>query len=239
MSRPTVTGIYVPWIFIKTLVNANNLIVHYTEDDKKYHIQIYNGSTLYKTTIIKDGVDVGGSEWDPVQNALDRTDFLDNYKPDANGLEKTAIRIENDQELNVNVQSATVSKKLRYAQMTANQSLTKDVYTTVYEYTGSGNFFGCYFSAADSDMEVKITVDGEVIVSDLNISNLPIAGSGNSGNGVAGSIFIWRAEGDEINFQPPNAIAYTASVKVELKAHHNSSSKRKMTFGYTVLTKET
>jgi len=229
--------IYTTWLFIKSLVDSKGTNIHFIETDAYFDVRTQNGQMVYETRLYKlgyepEGLDVG-------QNTSDLTEFEANYKPDGNPLEKPVVKAEIDSNVKVDVTSFNVvSNKLRYAQMVANQSLTKDTYTTIYEYNGSGNFFGCYLNVADSDMEIKITVDGEDIVTDFTISDIPIAGPGSSGNGISGSIFIWRAEGDEINFQPPSAIVYATSIKVELKAHHNSSSKRKMTFGYVVLTKE-
>lgn len=238
MASGTLISTNASWSFIKALVDGGTKL-HYTEDGQKYELRTVNGPLVYETELYKPNHSVQNVQ-EP-QNTNDLNEFENNYKAAANAIEKTLVEasFESDTELSVNVQSATVSKKLRYAQMAQNQSLTQDVYTTIYEYTGTGNFFGCHFNVADSDTEVKITVDGEVLISDFNISNIPIAGPGSSGNGTSGSIFIWRAEGDEVNFQPPSAIVYETSVKVELKAHHVSAPQRKMTFGYTVLTKET
>ena len=149
MARPTVQGIYVSWQFMKSLIDTNNLMVHYTETSKKYYIQVYNGSTLYKTTIIKDGITVGGSDWDEQQNTSDRTDFLANYAPNANGLEKTAIRIESDQELNVNIQSQVLTNKLRYSLMTTNQARCLVCHFRLLQ-----SVFYCYISLIKSKFDI-------------------------------------------------------------------------------------
>jgi len=236
MARPTVTGIYTSWAFIKGLVDSNDLMVHYTEDDKKYNIQVYNGSTLYKTQIIKEGIVIGGDGWNETQNAADRTDFLTNYAPDANGLERSAIRIESDTELNVNVQSQVLANTLRYDKFTTNQSISTSSETTVYTYSGSGAFYGAYLELTDGEMELTITIDGTVIMDSMPLADLPTGGPGSSGGTLGASAFIKKQTDTQINVEPPMAIKYASSLKVELKS---AKSGKKLSFGYLVLTKET
>jgi len=235
MPRPTVQGIYVSWSFMKSLIDANNLVVHYTENAKKYFIQIYNGSTLYKTTLVKDGVAVGGSDWDETQNTADRTDFLTNYAPYANALEKTPIRIELDEEINVNVKSQALANTLRYNKFTTNQSISTSSLTTIYSYSGSGTWYGTYFELTDGEMELTITIDDVVIMDSMPLADLPEGGPGNSGGSLGASAFIKKQTDTKINIEPPMAIKYESSVKFELKASKNN---KKMAFGYAVLTKE-
>jgi hypothetical protein len=234
-TRSTVQAVYKDWAFIKALVDAG-LMLQYTEDPKKYVVWVENNATRFKTELMKAGVSVGGDQWNQTQNDADRADFLNNYAADANGLASPFLP---NQAIEVTVQSQSLSNKLRYAPMTANQSLTKDAYTTVYEYTGSGQFFGLFFVIGDSTSEVQITVDGEKIIQDFPAEDISIGGPGNSGAGAFGSIFLQRSESDEIALQLPIGMKFESSIKLELKAHSNSGSQRKMVSGYAVLTKET
>lgn len=235
MARPTVQGIYVSWTFMKNLIDSNDLMVHYTETSKKYYIQVYNGSTLYKTTLIKDGVVVGGSDWDEQQNTSDRTDFENNYKSNANGLEKTPIRIEADTEINANIQSQTLANTLRYDKFISNQSISTSSLTEVYSYTGSGSFYGAYIELTYGEMELTITIDGVKIMDTMTLADLPSGGPGESGGSLGSSCFIKKQTDTQINIEPPMAIKFESSVKIELKSIKNN---KKLSFGYIVLTKE-
>lgn len=228
----------VDWTFIKSLVDANNMKLHYIENDVEYLVFTINGQIVYETALFKAGTDVVVA--DVTQNAADLTDFENNYKADANAYERLSItaNFEDDINLDVNVKSQVLSKDIRYDQMTANQALTLDTYVTIYEYAGTGQFYGFYSGLADSDVDLRVTIDGTEIIDDFLLSNLPIAGPGGSGGGPFSSIFLQRSEGSEFNMQPPMAIKYGSSIKIELNAHASSESQRKMVFGYVVLTKE-
>jgi hypothetical protein len=234
--QPSVSGVFTTWEILKALIDNNGVMCHYVEDTKKYNIWVFNGPSLVRTSLYKAGVSVAGIN--QTQNDLDLVDFETYYKANANGLERQAIRIESDEQINVNVQSQTLTNKLRYAQMTANQALTKDAYTTIYTYSGSGQFYGFYGNILDSSTEIKVTIDGEDIITDFSIDDIPVGGPGNSGSGGFGTPFLKRSATDQVAVEPPMAVKYNSSITIQLKAHATSSNQRKLVSGYAVLTKE-
>lgn len=210
----------ITWTQFKSLIDNQQIQWQFLSSEDTYELTGYQGPESYLCRIPRN-----------IGVTTELTEFENSYKDNVTEKLTNPSNIESD--VSVNIQSSTISKKLRYDQMTQNQSLTQDVYTEVYSYSGTGSFFGCYLSVAKDDVEIKVTIDNEVIVSDLNVSNLPI-----SGNGGVSSVYIWRASASDINFSPPDAMEFSSSVKIELKAHHSSAVQRKMTFGYVVLTKE-
>jgi len=67
----------------KNLVISKNLFWQYTEDDKRYTIFANDGNILYTTYIWKDTTG-GIANVDSEQEALNKQDFEENYKPIAN-----------------------------------------------------------------------------------------------------------------------------------------------------------
>ena len=97
----TVAGTSVTWAFVKTLIDNLGVTLHYTEDDDRYDLRALNGPLVYKCAIYKLGYEPAGV--DPTQNTADRTEFLANYAPTANGLEKQAVNISNTLENPVSI----------------------------------------------------------------------------------------------------------------------------------------
>jgi hypothetical protein len=124
-----------------------------------------------------------------------------------------------------------LSKKLRYAKITANQSLTNGSYVTVYTYSGSGVVFGFYLELTATDADIKVSVDSEVIIDGINTGDLPQGTSHHEP-----SVFFWATNNQKyINFKPPHGIQYASQVKIEVKVGANN---KKAVFGYVTLTKE-
>lgn len=230
MANSTIPGSHVTWTFIKSLVDSYGLNLQFTENSKRYDIRVTNGYHMYKTSIFKSGITVAGSDWNQTQNDADRVDFETNYKDDANGLEKTAIRIESEEELNVNVQQeAGSNKKLRYDTV-SNISISTSSFTTIYSYSGSGHVYGAYFNYTNKEMYITVTIDGEDVVDELFISDLP-KGQGANENFTP---FISRISDTELAIQLPEKLKYDSSVVIKTKAEKNN---KKLAFGYVVLSK--
>jgi len=235
--QPTVSGVFVEWTVLKTIVLANSLGMQYSVDSKKYNIWAFNGPSLIRTSIYLDGIAVGGM--DQNQNDTDRTDFETNFKADCNGLDRMAIRIEDDVDIDVNVDAVNsgnlLNKMFRYAAVTANQSISNSSFTTVYTYSGTGVVYGIFLELNWDDMDIELIIDGEKVIDGLSLVDIPICGSGNSGHGPLAP-FIGRLSSKELAIQPPEGIKYATSVVVKLQASNNG---KKLVSGYAALTKET
>jgi hypothetical protein len=190
-----------------------------------------------RTTIYKAGVSVGGLNQS--QNDTDRSNFETNYKPNANGLDRTAIRIEDDVDVDVNIDAVStgglLSKKFRYDSLTGNQSIANGSYTTVYTYSGTGAVYGVFLENNTDDLEIEFIIDGDKVIDGIGLVDIPVCGSGNSGHGPLPS-FIGRVSTKELVIQPPSGIKYSTSVTIKLKA---SAGGKKLVSGYVSLTKET
>jgi hypothetical protein len=234
--QPTLSGIFIDWTTLKAIINANSLMIQYAEDSKKYNIWTFNGPSLLRTTIYKAGISVGGL--DQQQNDTDRSDFETNYKADANGLDRTAIRIEDDVDVDVNVDAVNsgniLNNKFCYCTFTENQSISNSSFTTIYTYSGTGIIYGAFLELNWEDMDIELIVDGEKVMDGMKTVNLPVCGSGNSGYGPLAP-FCGRLSSKDIVIQPPAGIRYTSSVTIKLKS---SSNGKKLISGYIALSKE-
>lgn len=219
------------WTFIKALVDAGTKL-HYTEDAVQYRLMTFNGQILYETHLFKDSSSVILE--DATQNDLDLTDFEDNYKPTANPIEKVSVEatLVSGSEINIKGGSPCTSTKLRYDQMTRNQTVANGSYTEVYNYSGTGKVSAIYLKFSFKTMQIKVTVDGEDIFADLDIEDLP-KGNGANENTTP---FIWRSALNEVVVQFPHSISYDTSVSIYAKGSMND---KKLSWGYVVLTKET
>ena len=69
------------WSWFKPMIISKSIKVQFEEDSAKYTVYGYDGGEVLYCVIWKGAVPGGG---DQVQNDLDKTDFEDNYKADAN-----------------------------------------------------------------------------------------------------------------------------------------------------------
>jgi len=111
----------------------------------------------------------------------------------------------------------TIDKKTRVEFWNTGLSLTS-TYQPLYSYTGAGKFFGGKFKISSSDMDIKMTVDGEIVF-DLNLESIvDLANEPYN--------FIEVDEGDEdsffeLEFKWP--VEYAASILLEAKSSDSNS----------------
>lgn len=227
-STSTITGLYTTWSYIKSLVNSYNLMLHYLEDSKKYVVYVTNGSKIYKTDLYKSGVDVGGDGFDQAQNDSDRNDFLSNYQPNANGQEQVRVKAEFETNQQVNVENKGLTKKLRYEMLTASQNLSTNSFTSLYNYSGSGKFFGFELQFNHHEIEIKLIIDGEEVIGGVNIDDI-------SKNVVMQPMLLIRSENKELKISIPEGIKYDSSIEIQAQSINNN---KKLSLGYVILTKE-
>lgn len=136
------------------------------------------------------------------------------------------------------VSNIAFSKKLRVIVLTSTVSITNTVtYTTIYSYTGSGLLIGFNLEFNSVSVVPKLTVDGDVIFSDTDIStynSLTATASSidrrQAGHGIvsASATFDW-------SFKQP--IAYSSSITIA--ARKVSGADKNFNLGIVYLTKET
>lgn len=132
---------------------------------------------------------------------------------------------------------ATISSKLRIEHDSSDINVT-DSYVTLYNYSGSGKFFGTVLDFNSNKVKVRLTVDGEQIF-DLKFQDIEdIARFGANKNGDDRDMcgFFRVGQADRLEFCPPCAIKYDSSVLIE--AVRTTSSTKKLTDKIVFLTKE-
>lgn len=186
---------------LKQFALDKNLTINQQKTASGYHLWVKYGRVIYVTDIISD--------------IINETDFEENYK---DNIPVTPVP-----------DTGFVSNaKLRYEQITENQTIANGSYTIVYTYTGSGVIYGAYLQFNNKEMEIKITIDSEDIMVDFAVENLP------KEEGI--TPFIWRPDDKEVSIKFPNPIQYLTEVKISLKSSKNN---KKLDSGYIVLSKVT
>lgn len=222
------------WTSIKNLVQSVGTQLHYIENDTEYRIFTFNGQILYETSLVKDSGSVILK--DPTQNDTDLADFENNFKSSANQLDRVKISATIEPNQEITIQNQTLTNKFRVVQCTPNQSISNGSYTTVYLYNGSGSLFGIFLELDSPEILLKVTVDSEIILDGVQISNIPVVGPGNSGSGAELSTGLWRSSLTELNFKPPLGLKYESTIKIELRG---TKDNQKLVHGYISLTKVT
>ena len=133
--------------------------------------------------------------------------------------------------LDVNVRSGIVQVKLsgenlRYEKMGINQVLTNGVYLTVLNKTTTVEakliWARCIFS--NNNVDIRVTVDGNVIMTDYNLGELASDYYLDIGNeAVSGTDFIrTERQGKVLVLTFPGGMEYNSYFKIEAKANGNN-----------------
>lgn len=125
----------------------------------------------------------------------------------------------------------TISNKLRIDLSSTSISVPSSNFVTLYSYNGSGNFFGTLLEFNNGNIDVRLTIDGEVIYT-LNVNDVENAQIDQ--DLYAGFIRANSSNYFESTFKTP--IEYSASILIEAKK--SSGVTKQMEYIVTSLTKE-
>lgn len=130
----------------------------------------------------------------------------------------------------------TITNKLRFETSFVDVSYAASAsYQNMYTYSGSGLLYGFLIRPDTDKLQVRLTVDGEIVTQDISVKNirdtlgdvrLPFSGN-----------FLNASNADYWNFTTPQPINYASSVVIDVKKSDNGAFK---TRDYVIiLTKET
>lgn len=190
------------WAEFKSVVVSRNLPIEETRTANGYHLESNHGGIKYIVDLTK--------------NSADYLDYESNFK-DSVAITPTAT-------------SGTISTpKLRFDNLTQNQSLSNGSYTTIYSCsTGTGLLYGAFLKFTEKNVDVRVTADGEQIL-ELKLEELPKSDEG------SGPTWVKRLGDKELELVLPSPLRYLSSILIEAQAH---KSGKKLSYGYTVLTQE-
>ncbi len=110
-------------------------------------------------------------------------------------------------------------------------------FVTLFTYSGSGKFFGIVLDFNSDQVEVKCTIDSEVIfnLTAAQLKDIQIPAAAGQSQGIGG--LEWENAGSRLRFTPPCAIKFGTDVKFEGK--RTGASDKTLDRVMATLTKET
>jgi hypothetical protein len=132
--------------------------------------------------------------------------------------------------------SLTISKKLRLDRNFTQQTVN-NTYSTIYSYSGSGLFFGFHVDTDNANLEVRLTLDFDVIFEDLSVSDLNLLDWNMGFGAFQDGQFFNSGTGGDFDFSPRYPIPYTSNITIEAKRRTSGTAKVRAVG--VILTKET
>lgn len=149
------------------------------------------------------------------------------------------LDINSDGSINVsaNINDLTISSKYRIEQDSTTVTLGTN-WVDIYNYSGSGKFFSHSLTFDSEDVQIRFSIDSEVIFS-FAIWRIKDVILGNELDRSAGDLFISSNASNEVAFRftPYYPMNYSSSVRLEGKK--DSGADKNMQRQVIALTKET
>lgn len=110
----------------------------------------------------------------------------------------------------------TLTSKFRILYDETNQSVTSS-YVTLYSYSGSGVFFGSSLNFNNTDVRVRLSIDGEEIFALTldELSNIESASAFGNDYSSSNLIYVNQTSDDIFNMYFPHGIYYASSVVIQ------------------------
>lgn len=206
----------VTWATVKGLIDSGAQY-RYVQRDNNYVILAKDGwFSLYCTISLS-----------AAEDAADKTDFDTNYKA---GATNSGLEIS----VSVDASIPSISSKLRSDGEFSETTITADgpSWQTAYLYNGSGLLFDFFMDFNSSDVNIRLSVDSEVIFTYTvdEIDNIKV-------DDRKSPTWLSEDSSNKITFNPRWPIKYNSQVKIEV--HNTKNSNKKIERRVVTLTKET
>ena len=141
---------------------------------------------------------------------------------DENGTLKTRV---SGTVVTVNIGGVTgLTGSMKWEKQTTDLAISSSVYTTFWEKSETGAFYGAIFKLDDEDMAFRVELDGEVVIDCELKDDIKDEFKLNTGvgNRLEGPPFISMYTSKHYRFYPPEPLAFNSSIKLQLKAADNN-----------------